>query len=521
MNHHQSSCNDLENRSQGDLNEEDNNNGDTGGPDTKAALNYAKYAPFAGQAALEQLEKLQTLSLLTMQTTNKSGGNQKQQQQQQQQHSQKQVKEEQVIVLSLQKSDIRIESGLGQGSYASVFLVAVPKLGSQPQYNDDDHMSEVSIDFSKHGSPLDDSHEHSVKGLFAMKRLLLDYKIDANNKDTTKLHDEKEFIKAASDLVNEAFLLSHLQHENLVQLRGVAAGGNIIDSIHAAFQQPGGYFLVMEALERPTLDVRLHQWRGLDNVRRQGRFFSFNKKEKKKNSGIPSSQDRIFQMALPICKGMEYLHQRHVILRNLKPHHIGFGQDGKIKILDLGLAREVPPIPGQHKQDVMIQGTAGSPRYIAPENILGDGCFFSGDVYSFGVLLWELLSLDVAFEKMSSSTYQVEVAVEGYRPSIRRVGSIPKSVKVLIQDCWDEDRSVRPTFSEVREVLESVQQKQRGEDHRPRLLGRMFRLPGSSRTTKTKMPPLEAVSSAGIGPSKQRKVQKAPSEMDLTNTEGD
>jgi hypothetical protein len=81
----------------------------------------------------------------------------------------------------------------------------------------------------------------------------------------------------------------------------------------------------------------------------------------------------------------------------------------------------------------MIEGTARNLKYIAPpENMLGyAGCFFSADVYSFGVLLWELLSLDIAFENMSSSSYQVEVSIEGYRPNLRRVGAIPKGIKAM------------------------------------------------------------------------------------------
>jgi serine/threonine protein kinase len=259
------------------------------------------------------------------------------------------------------------------------------------------------------------------------------------------------------------------------------------------------------------MKVLLNQWRELDCL--HGGFFCF--QQKKKNRLIPSVQKRMGLIALQICNGMEYLHQRNVMFRDLKPHNIGMGQDGKIKIFDFGLAREVPPIPGQ--KEVTIQGTAGSLRYIAPENILGDGCFFSGDVYSFGVLLWELLSLDLPFEHMSRpSHYEVEVAVEGYRPNIRRVKEVPKSVKVLIADCWDEDRSVRPTFSQVREVLESVKTEQE-ETSRPRRPGplSMFRLQGSRTTTKAAP---KVVSS--VGRSKRRE-RKSPSETDVTNTNTD
>jgi hypothetical protein len=138
---------------------------------------------------------------------------------------------------------------------------------------------------------------------------------------------------------------------------------------------------------------------------------------------------------------------------------------------------------------VMMKGTAGSLKYIASENILGNGCFFSGGVYSFGVLLWELLSsLDIPFGNMSSHEYQVEVAVEGYLPNIRRVGAaVTKSVKVLIQDCWDEDRSVRPTFSQVRKKKNRPPGQQQQQRRRPLSI---FRLSGF-RTTTTTSDPIE------------------------------
>jgi serine/threonine protein kinase len=139
----------------------------------------------------------------------------------------------------------------------------------------------------------------------------------------------------------------------------------------------------------------------------------------------------------------------------------------------------------------MMKGTAGSLKYIAPENILGNGCYFLGDVYSFGVLLWELLSsLDIPFGNMSSHEYQVEVAVEGYRPNVPRVGAaVPKSVKVLIQDCSDEDRSVRPTFSQVRKKKNRPpgQQQQQQQQQRRGPLS-MFRLSGFRTTTTTSDP---------------------------------
>ena len=98
---------------------------------------------------------------------------------------------------------------------------------------------------------------------------------------------------------------------------------------------------------------------------------------------------------------------------------------------------------------------AGSLRYMSPENALGLGIDTSTDVYSFGVLLWELCTLQKPFQKFTSHEEFMRVVIHGnWRPA---VVTIPISaVQQLIQRCWDSNRSNRPTFEEIIAILEDV-----------------------------------------------------------------
>lgn len=76
---------------------------------------------------------------------------------------------------------------------------------------------------------------------------------------------------------------------------------------------------------------------------------------------------------------------------------------------------------------------------------------FSSDVYSFGILVWEMLSLKEAFEKYSREKHYKEVIVEGKRPKIPR--SWDFVVKNLLGRCWHKVPSERPTFQAVCELI--------------------------------------------------------------------
>ena len=89
----------------------------------------------------------------------------------------------------------------------------------------------------------------------------------------------------------------------------------------------------------------------------------------------------------------------------------------------------------------------GSPPYMAPENYLGKPYGKGADVFSFAVLLWEMLHHKFAFYHYNKADYKEIVVEKGYRPPINK--SVPTRVQEIIEQSWDQDPKKRPTFDRI------------------------------------------------------------------------
>jgi serine/threonine protein kinase len=91
---------------------------------------------------------------------------------------------------------------------------------------------------------------------------------------------------------------------------------------------------------------------------------------------------------------------------------------------------------------------------MAPEVALGHGCGFHSDVYSFGMVLWELVTLEKPFLKIKNSDeFKIKVAAQGLRPLCTEIQRGP--LKALIKECWDSQPLIRPRFSDIVPLLQS------------------------------------------------------------------
>ena len=277
------------------------------------------------------------------------------------------------------------------------------------------------------------------------------------------MSNQKHFTSGAKDLASEAFLLSRLSHDNIIQIYGVTAG-----SIADAFLDTGGYFLILEALNS-TLQDLMKLWKAEHSHPSASVRDFFSKKSNhsrsdaaNKKEPVPSIEKRLSKIAMGIVHGMEYLHQHNIVFRDLKPQNVGFAADGTVRLLDFGLARELSTAPPDHVNDdgyptMFERGIAGSLRYMAPETMLHQFCTFSSDVFGFGVLLWELVTLHRPHEKLNKpSEFKKAVAVAGLRPSLRVLAHL-SPLKHLIQECWASDWRDRPNFFTIRQRLQDIQ----------------------------------------------------------------
>ncbi|KAJ1392104.1 Serine-threonine/tyrosine-protein kinase, catalytic domain [Sesbania bispinosa] len=157
--------------------------------------------------------------------------------------------------------------------------------------------------------------------------------------------------------------------------------------------------------------------------------------------------------ALDIARAMDWLHANGIIHRDLKPDNLLLTANQKsVKLADFGMARE-------ESLTEMMTAETGTYRWMAPELYStvtlrqGEKTHYNNkvDVYSFGIVLWELLTNRMPFEGMSNLQAAYAVAFKQERPNLP--GDISPDLAFIIQSCWVEDPNLRPSFSQIIRML--------------------------------------------------------------------
>ncbi|XP_018506403.2 serine/threonine-protein kinase STY13 isoform X1 [Pyrus x bretschneideri] len=161
------------------------------------------------------------------------------------------------------------------------------------------------------------------------------------------------------------------------------------------------------------------------------------------------------KFALDIAHAMECLHANGIIHRDLKPDNLLLTANQKhVKLADFGLARE-------ESVTEMMTAETGTYRWMAPELYStvtlrqGEKKHYNNkvDVYSFGIVLWELLTNRMPFEGMSNLQAAYAAAFKHARPLLSE--DVSPDLAFIIQSCWVEDPNLRPTFSQIIRMLNS------------------------------------------------------------------
>uniref|UniRef100_A0A0E0I697 Protein kinase domain-containing protein n=1 Tax=Oryza nivara TaxID=4536 RepID=A0A0E0I697_ORYNI len=157
----------------------------------------------------------------------------------------------------------------------------------------------------------------------------------------------------------------------------------------------------------------------------------------------------ILRIAISISKGMNYLHQNNIIHRDLKTANLLMGYHQVVKIADFGVAR-------QGNQEGQMTAETGTYRWMAPEIINHKPYDNKADVFSFAIVLWELVPYD------NMTPLQAALGVrQGFRLEIP--SSVNPRLSKLIQRCWDEDPDVRPRLSSNLKTSYSMPRQTAGE----------------------------------------------------------
>eukprot|EP01106_Pelomyxa_sp_JSP_P018811 TRINITY_DN898_c0_g1_i4.p1 TRINITY_DN898_c0_g1~~TRINITY_DN898_c0_g1_i4.p1 ORF type:complete len:204 (+),score=19.45 TRINITY_DN898_c0_g1_i4:253-864(+) len=154
-------------------------------------------------------------------------------------------------------------------------------------------------------------------------------------------------------------------------------------------------------------------------------------------------------IACGLAEGMAFLHSQipQILHRDLTSANILLDQNSHVKIADFGISRFKLEMG-----DVTMTYT-GNPRWRAPEVTQGLRYGSQVDVYSYGLIIWELISGKVPFYELDAIPASLS-ATQGKRPEIPR--ECPPAWCDLITRCWNADPSKRPTFVTVIEVLRGL-----------------------------------------------------------------
>lgn len=173
---------------------------------------------------------------------------------------------------------------------------------------------------------------------------------------------------------------------------------------------------------------------------------------------VPKRSEAL-RMAVSIARGMSYLNSQKppLLHRDIKPRNVllSSGVDGKphVAICDFGLCKLFTDCEDNNDRSgkAEVMGTA---NYMSP-NVLAGNIFCSADdVYSFGILLCELLTGRLPYNGVRPINVIFGVAEDGLRPEIRDEDNICRDLRELIVGCWQEELTDRPNISDVTTCLE-------------------------------------------------------------------
>ena len=224
------------------------------------------------------------------------------------------------------------------------------------------------------------------------------------------------------DFIREVSLLSALRHPNIVQFLGT----------HVKDEEE--FYMIFEYMSQGSLYGIIH------------------------NGNIELQWDRIKSISIDAVRGMCYLHTCNpiVIHRDLKSHNLLVDDNWKVKVCDFGLSRLA-------SQQSVAMTACGTPAWSSPELLKGEKYDEKIDVYSFGIICWELVMREIPYKGLDTFQIIYQVGTKNIRPELpqdlkmlRKKRKIPKEFVDLFTTCWDTNPSVRPSFREIGEKLRQM-----------------------------------------------------------------
>ena len=226
----------------------------------------------------------------------------------------------------------------------------------------------------------------------------------------------------------EAEVLAKLNHPNIV-------------TIHAIEEEEGGHFLIMELVDGKTLDHVI--------------------------PSVGMSPERFFKIAIPLAEALAAAHEQGIIHRDLKPANIMVTGDGRVKVLDFGLAKRhdsavnSPAAQIRAAQPTTDDGQMmGTVPYMSPEQLQGDTVDRRTDIFSLGIVLFEMATGSRPFQGKTWGDLASSI-LRDKPPSVTTLNVyLPRHLGRIIRHCLEKNPKRRfQTALDLRNELEELQRE--------------------------------------------------------------
>jgi serine/threonine protein kinase len=159
--------------------------------------------------------------------------------------------------------------------------------------------------------------------------------------------------------------------------------------------------------------------------------------------GVLLDGTKLTIIALGIACGMEYLHVQEMIHRDLKSLNVLLDADDFPKVCDFGVSRYLD------QNGELMTGSIGTPQWMAPEVLNSEMYDESADVYSYGIILWEMLTRNAPFAGWQPMQVILRVVGGDARPIIPQ--NCPTNLAKVIRNCWQREAKLRPSFATIKD----------------------------------------------------------------------
>ena len=235
------------------------------------------------------------------------------------------------------------------------------------------------------------------------------------------LANDEKFVRRFQ---REAISASSLSHPNIVEMYDVG-------------EDDGNYYIVMEYVEGKTLKTL---------IKRRGAL----------------TLAEVIDIMLQLTSAVMCAHDSYIIHRDIKPQNVLIKEDGTVKITDFGIAMALNSTELTQTNSVM-----GSVHYLPPEQANGNGATIKSDIYSLGILMFELLTGKLPFKGENA----VEIAIKQMKEQIPRVSdyvdSIPQSIEnVIYKACAKNPKNRYDSVAQMHEDIKTALNEERKNEER-------------------------------------------------------